>query len=39
MEAMQRGMKAAPQSGLVISDYQEARIRHYHQRLDEWIGG
>jgi nitrite reductase/ring-hydroxylating ferredoxin subunit len=39
MEAMQRGMKTAPQSGLVISDYQEARIRHYHQRLDEWIGG
>lgn len=37
LEAVQRGMKAAPQPGLYVGDYQESRIRHFHGLLDEWL--
>lgn len=37
MGAIQRGMKAAAKKGLTLSDYQESRIRHFHQLLDQWL--
>jgi phenylpropionate dioxygenase-like ring-hydroxylating dioxygenase large terminal subunit len=36
--AMQKGLKGAVRSGLVLGDYQESRIRHFHALLDECLG-
>ncbi|GAA5165692.1 aromatic ring-hydroxylating dioxygenase subunit alpha [Pseudonocardia eucalypti] len=37
MAALQKGMKTHGKAGLTFSDYQEARIRHFHQVLDKWL--
>jgi nitrite reductase/ring-hydroxylating ferredoxin subunit len=34
---MQEGMKSARKHGATLANYQEVRIRHLHQRLDEWL--
>jgi phenylpropionate dioxygenase-like ring-hydroxylating dioxygenase large terminal subunit len=34
---IQKGLKTTRSSGVVISRYQENRIRHYHQILEEWL--
>ena len=35
---VQKGLRAARHDHLVLSDYQEVRIRHFHRRLDETLG-
>ncbi len=35
---VQRGLRAARHDHIVLSDYQEIRIRHFHRRLDEVLG-
>ena len=35
---IQRGLRAAQHDHIVLSDYQEIRIRHFHHRLDEVLG-
>lgn len=37
LEAMQKGMKASLTNRLTLSEYQEVRIRHYHQTLDKYL--
>jgi phenylpropionate dioxygenase-like ring-hydroxylating dioxygenase large terminal subunit len=37
LRAMQRGMQTTTRTGLVFSDYQESRIRHFHALLDRWM--
>lgn len=37
LRAMQRGMQTTTRTGLVFGDYQESRIRHFHQLLDRWM--
>jgi phenylpropionate dioxygenase-like ring-hydroxylating dioxygenase large terminal subunit len=37
LRVMQRGMQTTTRTGLVFSDYQESRIRHFHQLLDQWM--
>ena len=36
---IQRGLRAARHKTITLSDYQEIRIRHFHRRLDEVLGG
>jgi phenylpropionate dioxygenase-like ring-hydroxylating dioxygenase large terminal subunit len=36
---IQRGLHATRKPGITLGDYQEARIRHYHQELERWITG
>lgn len=38
MHAIQKGMKAHKTGKLVMSKYQESRIRHYHRTLGEYVG-
>ena len=35
---IQKGLRAARHNKLTLSDYQEIRIRHFHQRLNEVLG-
>lgn len=35
---VQRGLRFRGATPLVLADYQEIRIRHYHRRLDEVLG-
>ena len=35
---IQKGLRAASHDHIVLSDYQEIRIRHFHRRLDEVLG-
>lgn len=35
---IQKGLRAAQHGSLTLSDYQEIRIRHFHQRLNEVLG-
>ncbi len=35
---VQKGLRAAQQKTITLSDYQEIRIRHFHRRLDEVLG-
>jgi phenylpropionate dioxygenase-like ring-hydroxylating dioxygenase large terminal subunit len=37
LAAIQKGMKTHGKPGISFSDYQEARIRHFHQLLDKWL--
>jgi len=34
---IQKGLKTTRSNGVVMGRYQENRIRHYHQILDEWL--
>jgi nitrite reductase/ring-hydroxylating ferredoxin subunit len=38
MPAVQRGMKNLKNGQLTLAEYEEVRIRHYHQRLTEFMG-
>lgn len=38
LPAVQRGMKNLADGKLVITEYQELRIRHYHKLLEQYIG-
>ncbi len=35
---VQRGLRAASHRAVVLADYQESRIRHFHARLDQQLG-
>lgn len=35
---IQKGLRNAHHTSIVLADYQEIRIRHYHQRLTEQLG-
>ena len=35
---VQKGLKNASHTSIVLGDYQEIRIRHFHQRLDVQLG-
>lgn len=37
LEPMQRGLKANVTNKVTLSEYQEVRIRHYHQTIDQYI--
>jgi hypothetical protein len=37
LKRIQRGVRASRQKGVVLSNYQESRIRHFHQTLDEYM--
>src|SRR6185369_8809305 len=37
LESMQRGLKANITNKVTLAEYQEARIRHYHQTLDSYL--
>jgi len=39
MHYVQRGMKATRKQGLTLGQYQESRIRHFHQTLTKYLGG
>jgi nitrite reductase/ring-hydroxylating ferredoxin subunit len=39
MKYIQRGMKASRKAGITLAQYQESRIRQYHQTLMRWING
>ena len=36
---IQLGMKASKTGVIQLGDYQESRIRHFHQRIDDFIAG
>ncbi len=38
MPMVQRGLKASKKPGVTLSRYQELRLRHYHQRLNQLLG-
>jgi hypothetical protein len=38
MRRMTKGLKATRKSGVTLANYQEARIRHFHRTLDEYLG-
>jgi len=37
LEPMQRGLKASIANKITLSEYQEVRIRHYHETLDRYL--
>jgi nitrite reductase/ring-hydroxylating ferredoxin subunit len=39
LEPMQRGLRASLANKVTLSQYQEVRIRHYHQVLDRYLAG
>ncbi len=39
MPKIQKGMKNVKSGELVLANYQEVRIRHFHQTLDKYISG
>ena len=39
MAPVQRGLNAAVHGSIQLGNYQEARIRHYHRRIDDYIAG
>jgi len=39
LESMQRGLKANITNKLTLAEYQEIRIRHYHQTIDDYLFG
>ena len=34
---VQRGMKASKKGTITLANYQEVRIRHFHQTLDKYL--
>jgi phenylpropionate dioxygenase-like ring-hydroxylating dioxygenase large terminal subunit len=34
---VQKGMKSSPNGRLLLADYQEVRIRHFHQLMDKYL--
>jgi hypothetical protein len=34
---VQRGLRATQKPGLTLSNYQEAKIRHFHALLERWL--
>jgi hypothetical protein len=34
---VQRGLRATQRPGLTLSNYQEAKIRHFHALLERWL--
>ncbi|HVW32439.1 MAG TPA: aromatic ring-hydroxylating dioxygenase subunit alpha [Acidimicrobiia bacterium] len=39
LRRFQQGMKTLPKPGLIMSSYQESRIRHYHHLLEQYVCG
>jgi hypothetical protein len=38
MPKVQAGLEATYQSGIVLSGYQESKVRWLHHKLTEWVG-
>ena len=36
---VQKGLRASPRRTVTLGDYQEARIRHFHQTIDRYLTG
>jgi phenylpropionate dioxygenase-like ring-hydroxylating dioxygenase large terminal subunit len=34
---VQKGLRATPRKGVTLGEYQEARIRHFHQTIDRYL--
>ena len=34
---VQKGMKASKKGAITLANYQEVRIRHFHQTLDKYL--
>jgi len=37
LESLQRGLRASLSQKVTLSNYQEVRIRHFHQTLQEYV--
>jgi hypothetical protein len=37
LKRIQRGIRASKKPGVTLSVYQESRIRHFHQTLDQYM--
>lgn len=37
IERVQKGLRATAKPGVTLAQYQESRIRHYHNRIDDFI--
>ena len=37
MPRIQKGLKAIAKQGVTLANYQESRIRHFHQTLDRYV--
>ena len=37
LKRMQRGLRASKRPGVMFSNYQESRIRHFHRTLDQYM--
>jgi hypothetical protein len=38
LRRIQRGLRASHKPGVTLANYQESRIRHFHQTLDSYMG-
>lgn len=38
LRRIQKGLKASKKPGITLANYQESRIRHFHNTLDEYMG-
>lgn len=37
LEAVQKGLSATARTGVVLSSYQESKIRHFHKLYEQWL--
>ncbi|WP_344604023.1 aromatic ring-hydroxylating dioxygenase subunit alpha [Sporichthya brevicatena] len=37
LEAVQRGLQSTARTGVLLSAYQESRIRHFHHLYEQWV--
>ena len=37
LHRVQKGLRASPRKSVTLGDYQEARIRHFHQNIDRYL--
>ena len=37
LNRVQKGLRASPRKSVTLGDYQEARIRHFHQNIDRYL--
>jgi hypothetical protein len=38
LRRIQKGLRATHKPGITLANYQESRIRHFHQTLDKYMG-
>ena len=37
LKRIQKGLRATKKTGVTLANYQESRIRHFHQTLDQYL--